>query len=118
MSANRTNALASQHGPTIGSGTDNSLPGLAGVLACRDSDTESRNFSPVFLEGGGVVDLAITAMDQGWCMQAYTCMQRLRYDVNVQVLMHGPTARQCTALNHHTLSEAVSQGSSCRHFCS
>lgn len=47
--------------------------------ACnRDSDTEDRNFSPVFLEGGGVVDLAITAMDQGWCMQAYTCQKRLR----------------------------------------
>lgn len=44
----------------------------------RDSDTEDRNFSPVFLDGGGVVDLAITAMDQGWCMQAYTCQKRLR----------------------------------------
>jgi hypothetical protein len=48
------------------------------VSPCRDSDTEDRNFSPVFLEGGGVVDLAITAMDQGWCMQAYTCQKRLR----------------------------------------
>lgn len=55
---------------------------LSGRWACavshRDSDIEDRNFSPVFLEGGGVVDLAITAMDQGWCMQAYTCQKRLR----------------------------------------
>jgi len=27
-----------------------------------------------------VVDLAVTAMDQGWCMQAYTCQKRLRCD--------------------------------------
>jgi hypothetical protein len=47
------------------------------VLPCRDSDSEDRNFSPVMLSGGGVTDLAITAMDQGWCMQAYTCQKRL-----------------------------------------
>lgn len=45
--------------------------------AHRDADSEDRNFSPVFLEGGGVVDLAVSAMDQGWCMQAYTCQKRL-----------------------------------------
>lgn len=47
------------------------------LTACRDSDSEDRNFSPVMLSGGGVTDLAITAMDQGWCMQAYTCQKRL-----------------------------------------
>jgi hypothetical protein len=50
---------------------------LLAVAACRDSDSEDRNFSPVMLSGGGVTDLAITAMDQGWCMQAYTCQKRL-----------------------------------------
>ena len=43
----------------------------------RDDDSEDRNFSPVFLStGGGVVDLVVTAMDQGWCF-AYTCQKRL-----------------------------------------
>lgn len=46
------------------------------VLESRDSDTEDRNFSPVFMESGGVRDLAITAMDQGWCF-GYTCQKRL-----------------------------------------
>jgi hypothetical protein len=55
-----------------------SLPALLPFdLCCRDSDSEDRNFSPVMLSGGGVTDLAITAMDQGWCMQAYTCQKRL-----------------------------------------
>jgi hypothetical protein len=37
------------------------------VLESRDSDTEDRNFSPVFFNVSGSVDLVITPFDHGWC---------------------------------------------------
>jgi hypothetical protein len=46
------------------------------VLESRDSDTEDRNFGPVFFNVSGVVDLVVAEMDQGWCF-AYTCQKRL-----------------------------------------
>lgn len=46
------------------------------VLESRDPDSEDRNFSPVFFNVSGVIDMVVTAMDQGWCF-AYTCQKRL-----------------------------------------
>jgi hypothetical protein len=46
------------------------------VLESRDGDSEDRNFSPVFFNVSGSVDVAVAAMDHGWCF-AYTCQKRL-----------------------------------------
>lgn len=46
------------------------------VLESRDPDSEDRNFSPVFFNVSGVVEVAVPAMDHGWCF-AYTCQKRL-----------------------------------------
>ncbi|KAG2432951.1 hypothetical protein HXX76_008679 [Chlamydomonas incerta] len=46
------------------------------VLESRDADTEDRNFGPVFFNVSGSIDMAVVAMDQGWCF-AYTCQKRL-----------------------------------------
>ncbi|KAJ9506879.1 hypothetical protein QJQ45_028160, partial [Haematococcus lacustris] len=46
------------------------------VLETRDGDSEDRNFSPVMFNTSSSVDLAVAAMDHGWCF-AYTCQKRL-----------------------------------------
>lgn len=46
------------------------------VLESRDADSETRNFSPVFFNVSGVVDMAVPQCDQGWCF-TYGCQKRL-----------------------------------------
>ncbi len=46
------------------------------VLESRDPDSEDRNFSPVFVNVSGSIELLVSAMDHGWCF-AYTCQKRL-----------------------------------------
>jgi hypothetical protein len=46
------------------------------VVESMDGDSEDRNFSPVFVNVTGAVDLLITGMDHGWCF-GYTCQKRL-----------------------------------------
>ncbi len=46
------------------------------VLESRDPDSEDRNFSPVFFNVSGSIEVAVPAMDHGWCF-AYTCQKRL-----------------------------------------
>ena len=41
-----------------------------------DSDTETRNFSPVLFNVSGSVDLVIPPFDHGWCF-AYSCQKRV-----------------------------------------
>ena len=42
----------------------------------RDGDTETRNFSPVFFNVSGSVDVAVPGFDHGWCF-SYSCLKRV-----------------------------------------
>ncbi|KAG1658047.1 hypothetical protein FOA52_004206 [Chlamydomonas sp. UWO 241] len=46
------------------------------VFESRDTDSETRNFAPVFVNVSGSVDLLVPAMDQSWCF-GYTCTKRI-----------------------------------------
>ena len=46
------------------------------VFESRDPDTETRNFSPIFVNVSGSVDLIVTPFDHGWCF-AYSCQKRI-----------------------------------------